>query len=207
MKKELPPLCLAVKRFREYLGESQEAFGRRIGVALMTVSRFETGRAEPRDLRVLKNLASAVSQRITMLEGGPLPDDFNPDLTIAEFSSPMDPELSATFAMLESCQNLFLDAVQDAERTKEPDFAAQARPNMGSLREWRLLSITRVAALYFPEEAAAIEKVAPKARVLVDEVLSKADENQIDYARFDREVFALAERRALQAVKQGKKDK
>src|SRR5215467_14411024 len=53
----LPPLCAAVKHVREAYGDTQERFARRIGVAVMTVSRFETGRAEPREPRVLLNIA------------------------------------------------------------------------------------------------------------------------------------------------------
>jgi transcriptional regulator with XRE-family HTH domain len=203
VKKELPPLCLAVKRFREYLGESQEAFGRRIGVALMTVSRFETGRAEPRDPRVLRNLAKIACQRLEMI--APENIDFNPELTILEIPSPMDPELSQSIDMLESCRDLFLDALKEVKRPKPIEIMSPAEPAVRSLREWRLSCMTRVAVAYFPAEAAAMEQAAPEATALVDEILSAANENQIDYARFEREVFSLAERRALQALK-GKKE-
>jgi transcriptional regulator with XRE-family HTH domain len=206
VKKELPPLCLAVKRFREYLGESQEAFGRRIGVALMTVSRFETGRAQPRDPRVLKNLAKIASQRLEMI--APEDIDINPEMTIMEVSStstPIDPELSQSIDMLESCRDLFLDALKEVKRPEPIEIMSPAEPAVRSLREWRLGIMARVATLYLPAEAAAMEQAAPQATALVDEILSRADENQIDYARFEREVFSLAERRALKALK-GRKE-
>jgi transcriptional regulator with XRE-family HTH domain len=204
MKKEIAPVSLAVKRLREYLGESQEAFGRRCGVSLISISRFETGRALPRDPRVLRNLAKIASQRLEMI--APEDIDFNPELTILEIPSPMDPELSQSIDMLETCRDLFLDALKEVKRPEPIEIMSPAEPAVRSLREWRLGIMARVATLYLPAEAAAMEKAAPEATALVDEILSAADENQIDYARFEREVFSLAERRALQALKEGKKE-
>jgi hypothetical protein len=156
---------------------------------------------------VLKNLAKIASQQLEII--APADIDINPELTILEFSStptPMDPELSQSIDMLESCRDLFLDALKEVKRPKPIEIMSPAEPAVRSLREWRLSCMARVAVAYFPEQAAAMEQAAPGAGALVDEILSRADENQIDYARFEREVFSLAERRALQALKQGKKD-
>ena len=60
--------------------------------------------------------------------------------------------------------------------------------------------------MYFPEQVAAMEKAASGAIAIIDEFLSKADENQIDYTRFESEVFALAERRAFLGFKKGRKE-
>jgi transcriptional regulator with XRE-family HTH domain len=173
---ELPSLCTAVKRVREVYGDTQERFARRIGVAVMTVSRFETGRAEPRDPRVLMNLMKVSRQK------GP-----------------------------NDAHDLFSDALEDLRRLNETDRRIQelglasGEATFRSMREWRLSCAARLAVLYFPEQVTAIEKAASAVISIIDEVLSKADENQIDYARFEREVFELAERRALLELKQGKK--
>jgi hypothetical protein len=49
-----------------------------------------------------------------------------------------------------------------------------------------------------------MERAAGTAIAIVDEVLTKADENQIDYGRFEREAFALAERRTLKDLQKRK---
>ena len=54
----IPELCQAVRRVRTALDETQEAFARRIGVTLISVSRFERG-TEPRDASVLYGLQRA----------------------------------------------------------------------------------------------------------------------------------------------------
>src|SRR5215475_10229180 len=93
--KELPPLCAAVKRIREAYSDSQERFSQRIGVALMTVSRFETGRAEPRDPRVLLNLAKVAYEKASTSVGD-----------------------SARQSLLDD-ERLFRDAYADFERTSQ----------------------------------------------------------------------------------------
>jgi transcriptional regulator with XRE-family HTH domain len=49
-------LCAAVRRIRNATGDTQEKFAQRIGVAVMTISRFETARQVPRHFRVLSEL-------------------------------------------------------------------------------------------------------------------------------------------------------
>jgi transcriptional regulator with XRE-family HTH domain len=173
IQQELPPLCVAVKRVREAYGDSQERFAHRIGVALMSVSRFETGRAEPRDPRVLLNLAKVAYEKSLKDEG------------------------------------LFRDAYQDYERIKSTDrrigeLESFAQPTFRSLREWRLSCAARLAVLYYPEQVAAMEKAAAAALAIIDDVLSGADENQINYASFEREAFALAERQMLKDLQKRK---
>jgi transcriptional regulator with XRE-family HTH domain len=191
---ELPPLCVAVKRIREAYGDSQERFARRIGVALMTVSRFETGRAEPRDPRVLLNLASVAYENSRFLS---------------------DPERKE----LQDAEKLFRDAYADFERIKQNDsrvgelerlggrefFGAPAVRSHESMREWRLDFAVRLSFLYTPERVAGIEQAAAPMLAMIDEILGAADENQqIDYSRFERDVLALAEKRTLQNLKQQK---
>jgi transcriptional regulator with XRE-family HTH domain len=185
--KVIPPLCAAVKRIRNFFGDSQEAFGRRAGVALMTICKFETGRAEPRDPRVLLNIAEVAGQhRKYLLEHG---DD--------EIIFSDDP-----VRILGENEQLFRAAYAAYERTQQinrrvGELEAVALSAFRSVREWRLACASRLAVLYFPEQVAAMEQAAGAAIAIIDEVLSQADENQIDYARFEREVFRLAERRAL----------
>jgi transcriptional regulator with XRE-family HTH domain len=52
-------LCRAVKTVRLSYGESQEAFARRVGLASMTVSRFERGKLVPTSFEALLRLAEA----------------------------------------------------------------------------------------------------------------------------------------------------
>jgi transcriptional regulator with XRE-family HTH domain len=61
--KQLPALCAAVRRVRAAYGESQEQFARRAAVVMVTVSRFETGQAEPKEPRVLWALAKAAAEK------------------------------------------------------------------------------------------------------------------------------------------------
>jgi transcriptional regulator with XRE-family HTH domain len=196
--KELPPLCRAVKQAREIFGDTQERFARRIGVAVMTISKFETGYSEPRDPRVLLNLSRVMGEKM-------------------EFINLRDPQHDEWDAVWK----VFSDAYRDWERIQKTDrevglleSQTQFRSIGGvtpasyfrGLREWRLSVAGRLMVQYFSEQVEAMEKAAAPAISLIDEVLSKADETQIDYARFEREIFALAERRALLELKQERKE-
>jgi transcriptional regulator with XRE-family HTH domain len=114
-KTELPPLCLAVKRVREAYRDSQERFARRIDVALMTVSRFETGRAEPRDPRVLLNLAK-VTEEIAA-DVGPVQDDEMQQLV----NNIIEPGEHVEVMTLRGAERLFREAYEDYERIKQTD--------------------------------------------------------------------------------------
>lgn len=183
-QRELPPLCAAVKRIREAYGDSQDRFARRVGVVTMTISKFETGRSEPREPRVLLNIATVGGQK-------------------ARYSD--DP---AEKRRLDDDARLFWDAYADYERIKQTDRRVgeleSFEPAIRSMREWRLSCAARLAVQYFPEAVAAMEKAAGAAIGIIDDVLSKADENQIDYARFEREAFALAERQMLKDLQKRK---
>ncbi len=60
-KPNLPELCAAVRRIREARGWSQERMARETNIATQTISRFELGKAEPRDYLVLSSLADAAA--------------------------------------------------------------------------------------------------------------------------------------------------
>jgi len=53
------PLCLAIKTIRLMYGDSQEQFGHRLSISSMTVSRFECGRAIPRNPLILQKFSNA----------------------------------------------------------------------------------------------------------------------------------------------------
>jgi transcriptional regulator with XRE-family HTH domain len=193
--KEISPLCNAVKDLRLACGDTQERFARRIGVAIMTISKFETGRAEPRDPRVLMTLATVAEDK-------------------ANFAFHVE-EDNAKHNTLRAAELQFRDVLRDYERLRQAEqrlgplerlgpMEFDSKPTVRSPREWRLSCAARLAALYFPEQAAAMEKAAGAAIAIVDDVLSRADEKQIDYQRFEREIFTLAEQRAFSELKQGR---
>ncbi len=162
--KEIPPLCAAVKRVREEYGDTQERFARRLGVAVMTVSKYETGRAEPRDSDTLLSLCVLASDK-------GLTDE----------------------------KHLFHNAYEEFARARNPDFDRNVAQRIGSLREWRLSFAARLAILYFPEIATALERAAGPALAIIDNVLADAPEDSAGgpYERFEREAFLLAEREVL----------
>jgi transcriptional regulator with XRE-family HTH domain len=54
---KLPMLCSVVRQIRETAGWSQEQMAQQTGIASQTISRFERGVQEPRDLAVLLQLS------------------------------------------------------------------------------------------------------------------------------------------------------
>lgn len=184
-ERQLPPLCEAVKRVRAAFGDSQERFANRVGVVAMTISKFETGQAVPKDPRVLLNLSRVAFEKC--------------NATADE---------TARVSLINDGA-LFQEAYKDCERVMLTDrevgkIEPRIPPTFRSMREWRLSCAARLAVLYYPERVAAIEDAAGPAVAIVDEVLAGADENQINYEVFEREVFALAER---QMVRDSKKRK
>ena len=60
-----------VKRIRNLLGLSQEAFGRRVGVTLLTIHRWEAGKSKPHQsfAKTMKRILSAhVAQHTNLKE-------------------------------------------------------------------------------------------------------------------------------------------
>jgi transcriptional regulator with XRE-family HTH domain len=181
---KLPPLSAAVKRTREAFGDTQERFARRIDVAVMTVSRFETGRAEPREPRILMRLINAAREIDLMAEA-------------KEFET----------AYLEAENGRAIDRFHSDRAFVHPALSAMACGLAAySLQQWRLMAAARTAALYYPDRVAAIERAAGPALTLVDSVLKETDETKaLDYSALDLALNALAERLALVEIKQGRK--
>jgi transcriptional regulator with XRE-family HTH domain len=60
---QLPPRCAAVKRLREAYGDTLERFSQRIGISMTSASRFELGKATPKDPAVLTKLYHAALEQ------------------------------------------------------------------------------------------------------------------------------------------------
>jgi transcriptional regulator with XRE-family HTH domain len=77
-----------------------------------------------------------------------------------------------------------------------------------SPQEWRLMHAARIAVRLYPEHARAIEDAAGPAVGLVDEVLRSVDAGStLDaafYADLEQRLNELADRRALESLKQGR---
>ena len=61
VKKEMPPLCAAVKKLRQTSGNSLEAFARQVGISINSASRFELAKSIPTDVGVLMKLEAAAN--------------------------------------------------------------------------------------------------------------------------------------------------
>ena len=139
---------------RKLYRDTQTQFARRIGCAMITISRFETGRSEPRDKRVLLRLADVAREKGSKFE------------------------------------ILFREAFGE-QAGKDWDRFRRAQ-QLESIPEWRLICAARLTWTYFREDVQALEKAVSRALLIVDEVLRKADKNNIDYKLFEGEAFALA---------------
>src|SRR5262245_51501807 len=131
--KELPPLCVAVKRTREAYKESQDGFARRVDVALMTISRFETGRAVPRDPRVLVSLFDVA--------------------TVAGLEK--EAKLFYTAYVEERGNKKYFPTADELFAKKQESSTVVALLPAHSLQQWRLMAAVRVAALYYPDRISA----------------------------------------------------
>jgi transcriptional regulator with XRE-family HTH domain len=126
----LPALCVFVKQIREAHRESQPRFAQRVNLAPQTISRFERGVQVPADFEVLLRLAHAARAKNLTEQANEL------DRVAHQASSRID----------------------DLHETIGPGAGLWAMP-IFTLRQWRLMHIAGIAALYFPETVGAIEKV------------------------------------------------
>jgi transcriptional regulator with XRE-family HTH domain len=183
-KPDLDPLCVAVKKTREACGYTQERFARRIGVALMTVSRFENGRAVPSDHGVLMGLLS-VAHEFGLAEEALQFSRAGEEVWRAKGIDPKPRPSSGYISYGFSSRIGGLSS--------------------GSFEQWRLMAIARTAVLHYPDRIAAIEEAAGPARGLVDAVLKNADlEHSTKYRSLDEELTAHCDRVALQNLKDKK---
>lgn len=146
----------------------------------MTINRFETGKAEPREPYILKTLATIAHEANMELER---------DLFF---------EAQKESERVRNIKNHYL-----------PSYTGMGTVTAGigaySLVQWRLMAAARTACMYFPETVAAIEKAAGPAMELVDEVLSTSEYvDPMNYSGLDFDIHSLGERRTLEALKQEK---
>jgi transcriptional regulator with XRE-family HTH domain len=180
VKLQLDELCEAVKRTRLAYGDTQERFARRVALSVMTISRFELGKAVPKDPNTLDRLVQVAASHGSLdHEAGLFAEAAN---DARRRLSPYD---------------------------RFTPFADQAMP-FQSLREWRLMGAARIAARYYQDEAARMAEAAPEAMEIVDSILADANPSEdIDagfYLNLEQKLTELAEQRALKRIQQLRKE-
>ena len=159
---EIHPLCAAARRIRMASGMSQERMAQLSGISTQTISRFELGKQEPRDPRILRSY-----------------------ITLANSMSLDDAKL--------------FDSALEAISI---DVNANARDNTDP-RAWRLMEAARIAALYFPEAARAMEQAAGPALAVIKEVVATSDIPEHLSARFFQSLSERMDATAKRMVLQG----
>jgi transcriptional regulator with XRE-family HTH domain len=142
-KTSLPPLCAAVRRTRSAYAESQPAFARRIGVAAMTISRFENAKQVPADFQVLAQLERAARERGLTEEA---------DL------------------LAHAARGARRGREEDAIAPAGGELAPMP---IHTWAQWRLMHAAGIAVLHYPEVARAMEQAGGAALSLVDEALGR----------------------------------
>jgi DNA-binding XRE family transcriptional regulator len=182
ISRELSPLSVAVKRIRQRSGYTQEQFAQAVGLAVMTVSRFETGRQVPTDPNVLMRLEQAARDAGLSDETALFSE------ALGEF------EWSTNWGWTRS-------PVRDPPTGTRAEFRVS---------EWRLMQAVRVLCRIRPEAAGDLAQflnTASGAVDLVDEVLKTADPAQVAsgsiWRDLEKKVTVLADHRALERL-QGK---
>jgi len=174
-KPPLPELCSAVLKLREGSGWSQEEIARRVGIASMTWSRYERGAMVPSSYSVLNRLAR-LAENLKLLD---------------------EQELFERAA--EKVRPSVEEIIEQMNPFRKSE-AARSQPH--SPHEWRLAQVARLCTRFFPEEARAIEKAAPTAVALVDEVLARG--GRADYQELEQRLDALADERARESFHRSK---
>jgi transcriptional regulator with XRE-family HTH domain len=180
-KTKLPPLSAAVLHTRESYGDSQPRFAQRVGVAAQTVSRFERGVQVPADYHVLLRL------------------------TVAARTQGLTEEAS----QFEQAAHLAPQRIEQLRDAIGPGAGLWPMP-IFSLRQWRLMHIAGIAALYYPETLrateVAIETAAPEATTLVNEAIQKYGNLPMEsglgfYNQLAQTLIKLAGERDLERLK------
>lgn len=180
-KAELPELCVAVKKVREAYGDSQQGFAQRVGLSLMSISRFELGRV-PRDPEVLWKLTVAAR------EAG----------LIAEWKAFGNEANRARGSKGVIVSGYLGGGILPSGLSANPP------------RLWRLMIAVRLAALFYPENVStlekAVEQAAGPALALVDAVLQDPQNHALEYTELEHKINQLAEQQALSKLQQPKKN-
>jgi transcriptional regulator with XRE-family HTH domain len=186
MKPVLHPLCAAVKELRKGYGDSLEQFSRRLAISITSASRFELGKAVPKDPVVLLKLARAAADKgLSELQ------------ELFEQAS-REAGRGGTLDILRQGYEQDMLAVRGPEQ-----FLLEPR----TLAHIRYLAALRLAVVYSPETLPALERALAAELEIVDEALQTVqDPTRIDYPGLDLELTRLAERKQLTKFQQRKKD-
>jgi hypothetical protein len=170
VRKGLPPLCAAVRKLRQTSGDSLEAFSRWVGISLNSASRFELGKAEPKDIGVLWKLEAAART----------------------LSLPEEEKLFATASRAESVARWNpLPVIDPGPMTKSHSYGMSAH----SLGQWRLMQAAEMIWSFFPECVEAVEEALAPALEIIDDVLVNAE--RLSYQELVREANARGNTRQL----------
>jgi transcriptional regulator with XRE-family HTH domain len=176
----LPKLCVVAKEIRAAYGESQPRFAQRVGLAPQTISRFERGVQVPADAGVLLQLARAAQAK----------------------------GLTKQAAELEQAAGTHR-RIDDLAEAMGPGAGLYAMPIL-SLRQWRLMHIPLIAAMYFPEAVEAIEKAyeqyVPEAVGWVNQALAEYADQPVEsglgfHGQLSKILTNLAGQRAIEQYK------
>jgi transcriptional regulator with XRE-family HTH domain len=185
-----PPLCACVKNIRKAYGESQPRFAERVGLASLTISRFERGVQIPSDSGTLFRLAEAARNKGLTEEAKQF-----------EFAI-RERENAALLSGKGITTAVHRWRLEKGYTRFYPGSYALAVP------QWRLMAAAFIAPVYYPEIASAMEKAAGEALELVDEALRLADaesqSGQALYEEIERILRRLAEERALKHLRDKK---
>jgi transcriptional regulator with XRE-family HTH domain len=174
-KREPHPLNVAVKAVREAYGDTQERFAQRVGVAVMTISRFETGRAIPRDPATLMKLWRAARER-ALPEAELLREAWD-EAAIAK-------------------------GLEDWHKPDPRDARSVLATN---LRQWFRLEAVNVAAEFYPELLPAIdEALAPVLELVLPVVNSIQELPGLNYSELRHRFRELANQQTLEELKKGR---
>jgi transcriptional regulator with XRE-family HTH domain len=177
----LPALCVIVREIRRAYGESQPSFAQRVRLAPQTISRFERGVQVPADSEVLIRLAQAARAK----------------------------NLTDQAAELERVASQASSHIEELREARGPGTGLWAMP-IFSLRQWRLMHIAGIAALYFPETVRAIEQAyeqhTAEAVAWVDDAIRQYAEEPLAsglgyHGQLSQTLMNLAGQRAIEKYK------
>jgi transcriptional regulator with XRE-family HTH domain len=168
-RRATPPLCLAVRRTRQALHLTQDAFAQQIGTAVMTLSKWERGVHQPTDPAALLRLRQAAASAGLAAEQ-----------KLFDESLPPFPEGIVD----QSIDHRILGAV---------GYGSALVMHLGSISEWHEMFAHRLANAYLPEVANAMRDAAAPALELLKAIIAEEapEDSKLDIAFFNRLALRL----------------
>jgi transcriptional regulator with XRE-family HTH domain len=180
VRRQLHPLCAAVKTLREAYGDTLERFSRRLDISITSASRFELGKAVPKDAGMLMKLAAAATDKGVT--------------EAAELFKRAYAEADSRSKMLDTLVRLQTHEYYLFETTK-------------SLAHWRYLAALRLAMIEFPELQPALDNALAPALDIVDTALKTVEDPfHVNYNELDFQVGELAKQKQLMKFQNRKKE-